>query len=204
MPTIKDIAKAAGVSHGTVSNVLNKRGNVSYEKIQLVEATARAMGYALDEKASQLRKGTVNLIALILPTLEETRYTDLYIGVMRSAEEKGYTVRLFQTDDMPYLERRAMAEAIACKACAVLAVSCLTRLPQEDDFAGRGFAARLVAYSADLCRKAGKKVIRLDVLKGNTPAEKLYLKCGFSFVTEQKIFYEDTGLMDFRMFELVL
>lgn len=138
MPTIKDIAKAAGVSHGTVSNVLNKRGNVSYEKIQLVEATARAMGYALDEKASQLRKGTVNLIALILPTLEETRYTDLYIGVMRSAEEKGYTVRLFQTDDMPYLERRAMAEAIACKACAVLAVSCLTRLPQEDDFAGRG------------------------------------------------------------------
>ena len=83
-------------------------------------------------------------------------------------------------------------------------VSVIHLLAVDDDFAGRGFAARLVAYSADLCRKAGKKVIRLDVLKGNTPAEKLYLKCGFSFVTEQKIFYEDTGLMDFRMFELVL
>lgn len=56
MPTIKDIAKAAGVSHGTVSNVLNKRGNVSYEKIKLVEETAVAMGYAIDEKASLLRR----------------------------------------------------------------------------------------------------------------------------------------------------
>ena len=48
------------------------------------------------------------------------------------------------------------------------------------------------------------KVIRLDVLKGNTAAEKLYLKGGFQFVTEQKIFYEDTGLAEFRMFELIL
>lgn len=49
MPTIKDIAKAAGVSHGTVSNVLNKRGGVSYEKIRLVEQTARALGYSIVE-----------------------------------------------------------------------------------------------------------------------------------------------------------
>lgn len=45
MPTIKDIAAEAGVSHGTVSNVLNKKGNVSAEKIQLVEQIANKMGY---------------------------------------------------------------------------------------------------------------------------------------------------------------
>ena len=132
MPTIKDIAKAAGVSHGTVSNVLNKRGNVSYEKIRLVEETARAMGYSLDEKASQLRRGSANIVALLLPTLEETRYVDLYLGVLRAVETRGFSVRLFQTNDMPYLERQAIAEAIACKACAVLAVSCL---PSLDDYA---------------------------------------------------------------------
>ena len=83
-------------------------------------------------------------------------------------------------------------------------VSVLHLLVVHDDFSGRGFAKRLVAYSADVSRKLGKKVIRLDVIKGNIPAEKLYIKCGFKFVVEQKIFYEDTGFADFRMLEMVL
>ena len=83
-------------------------------------------------------------------------------------------------------------------------VSVLHLLAVHDDFSGRGFAKKLVAYSADVSRKLGKKVIRLDVIKGNIPAEKLYIKCGFKFVVEQKIFYEDTGYADFRMLEMVL
>ena len=74
----------------------------------------------------------------------------------------------------------------------------------DDDFAGMGFAKKLVAYAADISRSLGKKVIRLDVLKGNLPADKLYLKCGFDFIGEQKIYYEDTGLADFRLYEMVL
>ncbi len=57
MPTIKDIAARAGVSHGAVSNVLNKRGNVSAEKIQLVEQAARELGYQFNAQAQQLRAG---------------------------------------------------------------------------------------------------------------------------------------------------
>ena len=45
MPTIKDIAREAGVSHGTVSNVLNKTGKVSAAKIRLVEEAAKKLGY---------------------------------------------------------------------------------------------------------------------------------------------------------------
>lgn len=125
MATIKDIAKAAGVSHGTVSNVLNKRGCVSYEKIRLVEETARAMGYAIDEKASTLRRGTAKAIAVLLPTLSENQYADLYEGVLRCAQQQDYAVRLFLTDDLPYLERRAIDDALALKVCGILTVSCL-------------------------------------------------------------------------------
>ena len=44
MTTIKDIAKAAGVAQGTVSNVLNGKGNVSSEKIRQVLATCPMSG----------------------------------------------------------------------------------------------------------------------------------------------------------------
>lgn len=131
MPTIKDIAKAAGVSHGTVSNVLNKRGGVSYEKIRLVEQTAIAMGYSIDEKASLLRRGTTRTLAVIFPCITQRRYADLYTGILRCAEESRYSLRLFLTDDLPYLERRIIAEALALKVCGVLAVSCLDNHKKE-------------------------------------------------------------------------
>ena len=54
MATIKDIANLAGVSHGTVSNVLNKKGNVSVQKINLVENAVRQLGFKSNVQAKQL------------------------------------------------------------------------------------------------------------------------------------------------------
>lgn len=125
MPTIKDIAKAAGVSHSTVSNVLNKKPGVSSEKIRLVQETARALGYRIDEQASLLRKGVTRTVAVILPDIRNARYCDLYSGILRSLEERGYSARLFLTDNVLYLEQRAIDGAIAAKACAILTVTCL-------------------------------------------------------------------------------
>ena len=62
MATIKDIAREAGVSHGTVSNVLNKTGKVSTEKIQMVEEVAKRLGYKVNVQARQLRGGSSRII----------------------------------------------------------------------------------------------------------------------------------------------
>lgn len=125
MATIKDIAKAAGVSHGTASNVLNKRSGVSYEKIRLVERAAAAMGYAIDEKASLLRLGKTRTIVVLLPDLLDRRYADLYTGMVSYAKQHAYELRLLLTNDLPYVESNALKEAASLKACGVLAISCL-------------------------------------------------------------------------------
>jgi len=125
MATMKDIAKAAGVSHGTVSNVLNKKGNVSIEKIRLVEQAAKALGYQIDEQASRLRKGTSRIVYIILPNIENSKYVDIYTGIVSALEKYGYYFRLALTNDMPYKEKRAIEDAKAEKACAILTVTCL-------------------------------------------------------------------------------
>lgn len=85
--TIKDIAKAAGVSHGTVSNVLNKKGIVSSEKIRLVEETAQKLGYYRNVQAQSLRKGVSNRLVVLMP-LEGMEKYHHFFKTLKSLEPK--------------------------------------------------------------------------------------------------------------------
>ncbi|HDL4078900.1 TPA: LacI family DNA-binding transcriptional regulator, partial [Mannheimia haemolytica] len=53
--TMKDIAKEANVSLGTVSNVLNGKSNVSLAKIEKVQAAVEKLGYRKNIQASTLK-----------------------------------------------------------------------------------------------------------------------------------------------------
>jgi ribosomal protein S18 acetylase RimI-like enzyme len=71
-------------------------------------------------------------------------------------------------------------------------------------YQGKGIAKQMVSSVIDMCRKNSIKAIRLDVLKRNIPAAKLYTSIGFQYIDSVEIFYEDTGLMDFQLYELLL
>ena len=86
MPTIKDIAKEAGVAQGTVSNVLNGRGNVSSDKIILVEQACAKLGYTMNQRAKTLRQGSSKLLAAIIPNAHDRRYTDFFLSFKNYAE----------------------------------------------------------------------------------------------------------------------
>lgn len=72
------------------------------------------------------------------------------------------------------------------------------------EYQGQGIARKMVNYAMDFGRKNKKKVIRLDVLVCNIPAQKLYEASGFKYIDKVKLYYEDTGLTDFLLYELVL
>ncbi len=124
MPTIKDIARAAGVSHATVSNVLNHKGNVSAKKVKLVLTTAQAMGYQVNQAASSLRSGSAQVIAVILPDTGCSAYDDLYLSLCQVARENGYSVLLRLTSNTAGLEYAAISDVLAARAsCAVVVTS---------------------------------------------------------------------------------
>jgi ribosomal protein S18 acetylase RimI-like enzyme len=59
----------------------------------------------------------------------------------------------------------------------------------------------MLRFAIDRARQEKQKVIRLDVLKGNVPAEKLYSGMGFEYLHTLPMFYEDTGWTDYELYE---
>ena len=71
-------------------------------------------------------------------------------------------------------------------------------------FQGKGVAKEMVQFVIDTARSEKQKAIRLDVLVGNIPANRLYESMDFEFRDKITLFYEDTGVTDFELYELVL
>lgn len=70
-------------------------------------------------------------------------------------------------------------------------------------FGGQGLAKQMVSKALDIAGNSGQKAVRLDVLGGNLPAEKLYPAMGFKYMDTVKMYVEDTGWTDFKLYEYV-
>lgn len=126
MATIKDIAREAGVAQGTVSNVINKTGKVSIEKIRLVEEAIAKLGYVPNAQASRLRQGNADSVAVIIPTLKEEGYRNLYTAVQEMLLASEYETLLYTTNDAAATEASILNKARMTGIAAVLTISTLS------------------------------------------------------------------------------
>ncbi|MDE6593385.1 MAG: LacI family DNA-binding transcriptional regulator [Oscillospiraceae bacterium] len=83
--TIKDVAKAAGVSVATVSRVLNNSAAVSDETAAAVNDTIRELGYSPNFLGRNLRKCETNNILAIIPSTEQSFYSEIIKGMQEEA-----------------------------------------------------------------------------------------------------------------------
>ena len=71
-------------------------------------------------------------------------------------------------------------------------------------YSGKGYAKEMVNKAFEVGACTHQKAIRLDVLAGNVPAEKLYTGLGFKYMDTLNMYYEDTGWTDYKLYEYVL
>lgn len=83
-------------------------------------------------------------------------------------------------------------------------ITLIHALGVHPEYAGQHIGRRMVEFAADKAKTAGQKALRLDVLKGNTPAEKLYTRFGFQSRGVVRMYYEDTGWTDYEVYEYLL
>lgn len=106
---IRDVARAAGVSHQTVSRVLNNQELVRPETRERVLTAIRDLGYRPSIAARALNNGRTRALGVI--TFDAARYGPVSIlqGISEAAWEHGY---LMSTVTLRRLDRRAVLEAI--------------------------------------------------------------------------------------------
>jgi len=92
-PTMKDVAREAGVSAATVSAVLNERNTqipVSERTRRKVQGAAKALNYHLDHQARALRQGKTNTIGVVVSDITQPFYGLMLRMVEREVREKNY------------------------------------------------------------------------------------------------------------------
>ena len=97
-PGIKDVAARAGVSVGTVSNVLNRPDHVGAATRERVEAAITELGFVRNESARQLRAGRSRTVAYVLLDAGNPFFTDVARGVEEAAREAGLALFLCNSD----------------------------------------------------------------------------------------------------------
>jgi LacI family transcriptional regulator len=92
--SMKDVAALAGVSLGTVSNVLNSPDIVAEPTRRRVELAIAKLGWIPNEPARQLRAGRSRSIGMIVMDIANPFYTDLVIGAENCVQERGNSVQV--------------------------------------------------------------------------------------------------------------
>jgi len=103
--SIRDVAKLAGVSVGTVSNVLNRPGEVSAESVIRVQRAIEQLGYRRNDAARQLRAGTSSTVGFVVLDGQNPFFSSVVRGAEDEASKNGIAILLGNTDEDSARER---------------------------------------------------------------------------------------------------
>lgn len=109
MATVRDVAKHAGVSVGTVSKVLARDATVKEVRRERVLQAIAELNYTPNQTARALRTKKVNVIGLVVPDITNPFFAKLAMQVEKHASARGHTVMLTNTMDDPRTEERQIA-----------------------------------------------------------------------------------------------
>ncbi|MBG6055244.1 LacI family transcriptional regulator [Salinibacterium sp. CAN_S4] len=97
--SVRDVAERAGVSVGTVSNVMNHPEKVSAATVARVRSAIDDLGFIRNDAARQLRDGRSKTIGLIVLDVRNPFFTDIARGAEDQAAAAGLTVTLGNSDE---------------------------------------------------------------------------------------------------------
>ncbi len=103
--SIYDIAELAGISAGSVSKILNNKGNFSQKTRERVLAIAQEQGYVANFAAKSLRDAHTRTVGIVTPDISNDFFSSIIQGVEVLLREAGYTSYICSFSNDPDVER---------------------------------------------------------------------------------------------------
>ena len=110
-PTLKDLAREAGVSLASASYAINGNGSVGEQTRAHILAVSQRIGYRQNVAARAMKTGRSGTLALILPDLTNPFFPVLAQALFRAARAHGHAMFLIDTEGNEALEQAALAKA---------------------------------------------------------------------------------------------
>jgi LacI family transcriptional regulator len=142
--SLRDVAKAAKVSVGTVSNVLNRPDVVAPETLARVQATIKELGFVPNGFARHLRSGQSRTLGLIVPDVANPFFTEVARGVEDAASKRDYAVFLCNSDESASKEDRYINVLIQQQVRGVLITPADMKSDRLEVMRERGIAVTLL------------------------------------------------------------
>ena len=120
MASIKDVARLAGVSLGTASNVLNHPDRVGPARRAQVERAIAALGYVRNEPARQLRAGMSRTVAVVVLDVANPFFGDIVAGAEEAADEHDAQVVVCNSGGDPEREARHLGRLVEQQVLGIL------------------------------------------------------------------------------------
>ena len=114
-PTVVDVARAANVSVGTVSNVVSGARTVRPETRERVELAIAELGFRPNTIARALIRRRTQTVGMVIPDVTNPFFSDLIWEVERALAEADYAVVFGNSANDPGRERRYL-EAFSAEA----------------------------------------------------------------------------------------
>ncbi len=155
---IKDVARLAGVSVGTVSNVLNSPASVSDRRREQVERAIKQLGYVPNDAARQLKAGVSRTIGLVVVDTQNPFYGSIALAAENAAEERGLGLFVANSHRRSGKEEFYLSQFEQQRVRGVLVTPGSSDLGRHRDAVRRGTPVVLVdsvEHDPDFCTVAG-------------------------------------------------
>lgn len=119
-PSVKDVAASAGVSLGTVSNVMNRPDRVSPATRQRVEQAMADLGFVRNETARQLRMGSSRTLSYVMLDARNPFFTDVAQGIETAAEGAHTSLFLCNSNNSASREESHLAHLVEQRVQGIL------------------------------------------------------------------------------------